>query len=32
MCRYEAAGVRLFPDGREPGDVTPADLAEVIDV
>ncbi|WP_037603450.1 hypothetical protein [Streptacidiphilus rugosus] len=25
-----AAGVHLFADGREPGDVTPADLAELI--
>lgn len=26
---FEAAGVRLFADGREPGDVTPADLARL---
>jgi uncharacterized protein YycO len=28
---YEAAGVHLFADGREPGDVTPAELAALID-
>jgi uncharacterized protein YycO len=27
---FEAAGVHLFTDGREPGDVTPADLAALI--
>jgi uncharacterized protein YycO len=27
---YEAAGVHLFTDGREPGDVTPAALATLI--
>lgn len=27
---YEAAGVHLFADGRQPGDVTPADLAALI--
>jgi uncharacterized protein YycO len=27
---YQAAGVHLFTDGREPGDVTPADLAALI--
>lgn len=27
---YDVAGVHLFADGREPGDVTPADLATVI--
>jgi uncharacterized protein YycO len=27
---YEVAGVHLFTDGREPGDVTPADLAALI--
>lgn len=28
---YEAGGVHLFADGRAPGDVTPADLAALID-
>lgn len=27
---YQAAGVQLFADGREPGDVTPADLAALV--
>ncbi|MBF9069904.1 hypothetical protein [Streptacidiphilus fuscans] len=27
---YAVAGVHLFKDGREPGDVTPADLAQLI--
>jgi uncharacterized protein YycO len=27
---YQAVGVHLFSDGREPGDVTPADLAALI--
>jgi hypothetical protein len=27
---FEAAGVHLFADGREPGDVTPADLASLL--
>lgn len=29
---YAAAGVHLFDDGRQPGDVTPADLAQLIGV
>ena len=27
---YLEAGIHLYDDGRDPGDVTPADLAELV--